>query len=227
MRPLLVLAVCALAVPSMAQTTYDLTFKPKKGAKSVYQLSFDIEGYGQQIIYKAKITNETVDEKEDGSYIIATYQSEHEVIVSGQSQKTTETITSVTTYDKLGKPLAMGGDNATAASMRVANLTSFISSATPVKIGDTWTVRIAGDKEKGTVGVTHTYKFLSVEKQGGKDVAVVDVSVIEGSGDTPASAKGKAWIEISTGETIRFEAKMTNMPSDGGPASGKVTLVRQ
>lgn len=226
MKSLLSLALFSLAVVSTAQT-YDLSYKPTKGSKSVYLLTFNIEGYGQQIIYKAKVTNETVDSKEDGSYIIATYQTDHEVIVSGQSQKTTETITSVTTYDKVGRPIAMGGDNATPASLRVANLTSFIAPPASVKIGEGWTSRIAGDKEKQTVSVVHTYKLLSVEKQNGKDVALVEFTVTEGAGDAPASAKGKAWIELSNGETIRYEAMLTNMPSDGKPESGKVTLVRQ
>jgi hypothetical protein len=110
--------------------------------------------------------------------------------------------------------------------MRVANLTSFIAPPSAIKIGESWTVKIEADQEKGAVAATHSYKLVSVQNQGGKDVAVVEFTVTE-SGEKGASAKGKAWVEVATGETIRYEATMKNMPTDGGPASGKVVLVRQ
>jgi hypothetical protein len=225
MRSLPLVLFCVLAVQASAQT-FDLGFKPTKGSKTNYTLSFAIDGQSQKIVYRAKIRNEVVDAKEDGSYIVASYQTGHEVLVDGVSKQTAaDTITTVTTYDKVGKPSAIGGDNANPVSFRVANLTSFIAPPTVMKVGETWTVRILGDKAKGTVDVNHAYKLASVEKQAGKDVAVVEFTVTE-VGANGASAKGKAWIDLSNGETVRYEATMTNMPSDGGPVNGKVTLVR-
>lgn len=227
-RLLVVLAAgLALAGQASAQT-YDLGHKPKKGAKTVYALTFNIDGQGQTIVYKAKITNETVDIKEDGGFLVASYQTDHQVLIGGQSQQTaSETITSVTTYDKYGKPVTMGGDDTSPMAYRTANLTSFIAPVTQMKVGESWKATVQANRETGAVAATHHYMLVAVEKQAGKDVAVIEFSVTESTGSNPASAKGKVWIDLSNGEMVRYEAEMKAMPNDAGPVSGKVVMVRQ
>ena len=226
---MLTAAIAATIAAHAGAQTFDLLFKPTKGMKAVYTLSFDIDGQPQPTIYQAKLTNEVVDVREDGTYLSAMSQAEHKAIIGGKvSQQNGQVITAVTTYDKFGRPLANGGDNATPASFRVANLTSFIAPKSEVKVGDEWTVAIKADKDLQTVDVTHVYKLLAIEVQGVKSVAVVEVSAVEGSGANPATAKGKFWIDAANGEMVKYEAAIGNMPTDdGGYFSGKVSIVKQ
>ncbi len=226
-RPLFALAAL-LAVASQATAqTYDLGHKPKKGTKTAYTLTFNINGQGQTIVYKAKISNEVVEVKEDGSFLMAMYQSEHQVSVGGVPQQTaSETITSVTGYDRYGKPVTMGGDDTTPNAYRTANLTSFIAPVAPMKVGESWKATIVANRETGAVAATHNYMFVGTEKQNGKDVAVIEFTVAESTGANPASAKGKVWIDLATGETVRYEADVKAMPNEAGPVSGKVVMVR-
>lgn len=223
-RSLVFAALLAAAVAQAGQQAYTVLYKPVKGSKAVYTLSFAIDSPGTQVTYQAKLTNEVVDVKDDGTFIMASYQSDGVTIVDGKKEPSpAETITAVTTYDKLGVPTAIGGDNATPESFRVANLTSFLAPSKPVAVGETWTVSIAADKEKGTRAVTHTYKIVSVDK----GTALIDMSVVETAAEFPGSAKGRVWVNLESGEQTKFDLVVKNMPIGSVYIDGKVTITKQ
>ena len=222
---LLLAAMAAHAGPQ----SYEIKFAPTKGTKSVFTMAFEIGGTQQTTVYQSMITEEIVDVKEDGSYLTASYQTEHKVFVGGKMvQNSPQTITAVTTYDKSGRPLTIGGDNASPSSYRVANTTSFMYPDRAVAIGETWSVSVPESKDHGSRLTTNTYKLASVEKQGEKQVAVVEVAAAEKSGDSPTTVTGKFWIDLASGAVVRYEAKIQNMPTESGPTySGHITIVRQ
>jgi hypothetical protein len=224
MKTLAVAVVLASAAAYAAVQAHTIQFKPVKGAKTVYQLTFAIDGQGPQVVYQAKLTNEIVEVKEDGSFITASYQTEGVTTVDGKKQPSLgETVTAVTTYDKFGKPVAIGGDNATPESFRVANLTSFISPTCPVEVGGTWSAVVQADAEQKTRKVTHTYKLLSVQD----GAATVEMSAVEEAAQFPASAKGRVTVDLKTGEQTKFDLVVKNMPIGAVYVDGKVTITKQ
>jgi hypothetical protein len=223
-RPLALAAVLAAVAVQAAQQTYAIQYKPVKGSKTVYSITFDIDSPSLKVTYAAKLTNEVVEVKGDGAFIMASYQSDGVTTVDGVKQPSAaETITAVTTYDKFGKPTAIGGDNATPESFRVANLTSFVAPAKAVSVGETWTVKISADEKEKTRAVTHIYRVLSIDK----GVAVVDMSAVESAADFPASAKGRVWVSLANGEQTKFDLLVKNMPIGGVYIDGKVLITKQ
>ena len=223
-RHLAVLALVAAFTQASAQT-YDLSPRFEKGTKSVYNLTFDIETPGQKVIYKSKLRNEIIDVKEDKSYITASYQTDHVLVVDGKNaQSNAEELTEVTTYDKHGRPTAIGGDMTDGASFRVANLTSFIAPSKAVKIGESWSVSIKASEKDGTRDVTHRYKLLQITKINNAEVAEVQVNVAEDTKENPASTKGKVWVNIKTGETVRYQVDIKNMLVGPQYVNGSVTI---
>ncbi len=223
-RPLVIAALLAAAAVQAGQQNYSIQYKPVKGSKTAYSLSFAIDSPSIKVTYEAKIVNEVVEVKDDGTFIMASYQSDGVTIVDGVKQPSAaETVTAVTTYDKLGVPMAIGGDNATPESFRVANLTSFLAPGRPVAVGESWTVKIAADEKEKTRAVTHTYKVVSVDK----GVAIVDMSVVESTTDFPASAKGRVWVNLANGEQTKFDLLVKNMPIGNVYIDGKVLITKQ
>lgn len=220
------LVALALVVPAVSQAQgVSLKFKPIKGDKSVYDLSFDIEGLGQSLVYKAKVENEVVEVKEDGTYVVASNQGDAVVVSEGVEQATSApTTTSVSTFSALGRTLKIAGDEATPESFRVANLTSFVAQEAPIEIGQSWTVDIEADAEAGTVSVKHVYKFLRKETTDGKEIAVVEFSSEEISGSNPCSAKGTLTIEIATGRQLTYSAQVKDLPVGPQFVSGKLEV---
>lgn len=217
---LAVLSIAAVAQAGQAQT---IVYKPVKGAKTVYSLSFAIESPGLKVTYEAKLTNEIVDVKPDGTFIVASYQSDGVTIVDGKKEPSTaETITAVTTYDKYGKPKAIGGDNATPESFRVANLTSFIAPTKAVGVGDTWSVQIPASDVEKTPSAIHTYKVLAIDK----GVATIEMTVVDTAKDYPGSAKGRVWVNVANGEQTKFDLAVKNMPIGGAYIDGKVVITK-
>lgn len=221
----LALAALALAAAAHAgQQAHTILFKPVKGSKTVYSLSFVFDSTGTQVTYQAKLTNEVVDVKEDGAFIVVSYQSDHVTIVNGKKEPSqAETITAVTTYDKYGRPTAVGGDEATPASFRVANLTSFIAPQKDVEVGESWVVDIPANEKEKTPAIKHTYKLVTVQD----GVAIVEMTALESLSDYPGSVRGRVWVELKTGEQTKFDLAVKNMPIGEMYVDGKVLITRQ
>lgn len=221
------LAVSALLLATVAHAglqNHDIRFKPEKGHKAVYKLAFAIVSQGPQVVYEAKLTNEIVEVREDGTYITASYQTDGVTIVDGKREPSLgETITAVTTYSKYGKPVAIGGDNATPSSFRVANLTSFIAPMNTVKVGESWSAKIEANTEQKTPAATHTYKLVSVEN----GIATVEMSAVETGGEYPGSAKGRVTINLASGEQTKFDLQVKNMPIGDVYIDGRVVITKQ
>lgn len=201
---------------------YSLDYRPTKGEKLEFLLTFDIDGYGQPLVYRAKVVNETVEVFENGEYLIAASQSDSVVLLDGVEQQTAaEESTAVTRYDKSGRPLSIAGDNATPESMRVANLTSFIGPGRAIKVGDEWSIDIKGDKEAGTADVVQKYRLMQVVE----GVCVVEMQAAETTGANKASAKGLVKIDFKTMQALSYEAAVVDLPVGIQMVSGKLTIV--
>ena len=208
--------------------TYDLSLRPVKGQKTTYSLTFDITGQGDKMTVKAKLVNEIVDVKDDGTFIAASYQSDHQLFINDKPQKTTPgTVTGVTTYDKFGRPLKVGGDDAGTETMRIARLTSYVAPEGPVKVGDSWKDFMPADKDAGTPSVAHTYTLQSVDMKDGRQVATIEVATSETSEVHPGSTQGILTLDVKTGEQLSYEVQVGNFPVGGQYVDGKVTLVRE
>jgi len=225
-------AVTAALMAAFAQAApqeYDLRFKPTKGTETFYSLRFLIEGVAEKTVYSALLTNEIVDVREDGSYITASYQTEHKLTIAGEDKTSNaETITAVTTYDRLGRPIAIGGDEATPESFRVANLTSFLAPSSPVSVGGTWSVTVPANLVYDTRAVKHDYKLVGFETVVGRRAAVVEVAAAEeGGGRFTASTKGRVWVDAENGETLKYDVTVSNMPIGDAAVSGSVLIEKR
>lgn len=226
-RTLTVPAILLAFVAQAQVQTYDLSIKPVKGKKTTYALTLEIAGQGQRLTIHAKLVNEIVDVKEDGGFIAASYQSDHKLFVNDKAQPAIEeSVTGVATYDKQGRPLTIGGDQAGPDTMRIAKLTSFVAPKAPVRVGEEWRDLVPKDKETGSNAVVHNYKLRSVETQNGLRVAVVDVTTTETTDELAGSTKGIVVIDLDTGEQVRYEVQVRNFQVGDQYVNGKVTLVK-
>lgn len=224
-RTLVALTLLTAAFVQASAQKYDLSPRFTAGNATVYDLTFRIDGMPQKTTYKSKLENEIIDVRDDGSYITSSTQTDHKLIIDGKEvDSPSEELTEVTTYDKNGVPMQMGGDMDSPESFRVAFLTSFLAPSKPVAINETWVIDIAADQEKRIRKVKHTYKLLRISKIGEIEVAEVSIKVREISEDHPASVLGKVWVDIKTGETVRYQIEVLDLPIGAEYIDGGVLI---
>ncbi|MCH7685936.1 MAG: hypothetical protein IH899_04520 [Planctomycetes bacterium] len=66
--------------------------------------------------------------------------------------------------------------------------------------------------------------FLKIVKLKGHEVAEIQLSVKETASDHPASAFGKVWIDVKTGNMIKYQVEVKNMPFGDQYINGKVLI---
>ena len=94
----------------------------------------------------------------------------------------------------------------------------------PLEIGKAWTVTIPADAKNETRKIVHTNRLLKIMTLKGREVAEIQISALETSDDHPASAYGKVWIDLKTGNTIKYQVDVKNMPVGPQYINAKVLI---
>lgn len=209
---LVVLAVLASAAP---QRTFTLIRTLTLLEVSVYDLKVSIsaEDLGQPITFNAKLHEQVTDIKEDGSYVIASSQTDQHLFVGGVEQTGVQDEPPVLTiFTRSGLPINVAGESATPSTLRLAIINAIIAPPKPVSVGSGWAIEVEANKETGAVSAEIRYRVTGIEKIGDREVLVVTVKGKELTGDDPASSDGTAWIDTSTFQIVKAVSTLKNAP---------------
>lgn len=224
-RTLVALTLLTAACVQASAQKYDLSPRFTAGDATVYDLTFRIDGMPQKTTYKSKLENEIIDVRDDGSYITSSTQTNHKLIIDGNEvDSPSEELTEVTTYNKLGVPTVMGGDMDSPEAFRMAFLTSFLAPSKTIAINETWVVDVKANAENSVRKMKHTYKLLRITKIGDQQVAEIRLTVKEISDDHPATVLGKVWVDVKTGETVRYQVEVLDLPIGSEYIDGGVLI---
>lgn len=209
---LVVLAVLASAAP---QRTFTLIRTLKVLDISVYDLKVSIsaEELGQPITFNAKLHEQVADIKEDGSYVIASSQTDQHMFLDGvEQQGVQEDPPVMTIFTRSGLPIGVAGETATPNTLRLAIINAIVAPPKPVSVGSAWAIEVEANKETGAVSAEIKYRVTGIEKIGGREVLVVTVKGKELTGDNPASSDGTAWLDTTTFQIVKAVSTLKNAP---------------
>ena len=104
---------------------------------------------------------------------------------------------------------------------RVFNATSPIFIDKPVGVGDSWSHSFPANSDMGTHAAKGDYKIEAEEKLDGADTFRISFQYSENDGERPISSKGTLWVEKSSGDTVKTDIQLENVPF-GPPQSGAI-----
>ena len=219
----LLVATCAVAIAAVDAIT--LKYAPKVGDSLKYKMTGQLQIMGTSADIAGDFEYKVTKVDTDGSYTIESSQKNMQVSFGGQNMNPPDS--KDTTVSKAnGEIVDYQTDHQDPNAWRMAELNSFVYPDKPVSVGDTWQSKVAADTKKGTVAATCDYKVDSLEKVGSHDTAKIKVSYKETEGSDPASSEGFVWLDTKDSAVVKSEANWTNVPSQQGPISAKISLSR-
>jgi hypothetical protein len=91
----------------------------------------------------------------------------------------------------------------------------------PLGVGEAWTRDIAADAARGVPAARAEMKLVGFEKIGATDTAKVTMKYTE-TGGSGVTSTVVAWLDRATGEQVKVEAEVQNLPMSG---MGTVTMI--
>lgn len=115
-------------------------------------------------------------------------------------------------------------------SVRLIEATSVVFPQQPVGVGDSWSYTYQPNDKLGIRTGKADFKIDGEETVASADTFRVELSFTETFGEHPITAKGTLWVEKSSGDTVKSDLQVDNVPF-GGPdaptlASGHFTSQR-
>lgn len=222
--------VAALSVAAFAiQDGVSLKRAAKAGESLKYRLKADVDFQGTEIALTMQVTEKTSKVEANGNYVVESAQSNGKIVFGGQEMDAPDS-TQVTTYTATGEIIEIKADQVDSNAYRTANLTAFITSDKPVKVGDTWTTEIKKNDKTGAVAAKGTYKVEGEEKVGDHECFKVKYTTkeVEG-GESAATCDATSWISKKDGSIVKSEGMWKNVPFPGapGPINAKFSLTRE
>jgi hypothetical protein len=223
--PFLILTVAATRAQAMPTVR---TFQVGDEAK--FQLKMDVTLFGDQATYSADVLEKITEVGADG-YTVTLTQSNYRVFLFGEEGAVNDKDLPVATQvlAKNGALTALRGDVTSANAYRLAAMRAVVLPTAEVKEKGTWSASFATDSTRGLAARQADYTWEATEKLLGKDCAKVAIAYKETEGSEPTNAKGHAWIDLKTGQTLKLELEFENLVVPGGPGglTGKLSYVRQ
>ena len=191
---------------------------PQLGDESKFHLRAEFEIFGQQSTFTSTLLSKVVKIDEKGQIETEDKQTGSKIKFGDSEQDVPESKSAdVTVTNSKGEILEIRGELTDPDTYRMAQLTTITFSDKAIAMGGTWKVDAVANKRLGTPSSTCTYKLDSMAKIGVWDTAVITYEYKETSGAAPASASGKAWINLKDGATVKLESKLTKAPMPGSP----------
>jgi hypothetical protein len=211
----LALAWLIIGAGAATQEAVSLRFTPAENQENKYKLEVKLKYNSEDITFSADLSNRVVQVLDDGSFVVATTQKNAQMLLAGSPVKYPETNPTFTTYSKLGQASGITGDDINSEDYRFTNLTALIWPDHPVKIDEAWSIEQKGNAETGAIATKGQYRLLAQEEILGRKCNKVSFEVIEQAGSDPASAKGIAWVDRTTGFTVKLAAELKKAPLAG------------
>lgn len=82
----------------------------------------------------------------------------------------------------------------------------------PVDVGSTWEIEFPRNDRVGLPRAVGTYRFVGRETVNGVATAKIEVDYREAQGSPPITSNGSVWVEIASGDNVKSELKIENVP---------------
>jgi hypothetical protein len=115
----------------------------------------------------------------------------------------------------------------TSLSLRISQASAQIYSAQPVGVGDAWSFTFPVNKDWGTFAGTANFKLVGIETVGGIRVAKIEYTYLETGAPRNIKSSGTNWVEIASGQVVKYEGKYENVPFDFGGEEEVVASVAE
>lgn len=221
----LVLAWTLLGLTAPVQEPVTLKLTPVENMENKYTLKVNLNYDKSDLVFTADLSNRVVQIMEDGSFIVASTQRNAQLVVTGVPVKgDPNKAPTFTTYAKDGRTATISGDDIGPDDYRFSNLTALVWPGHAVKNEETWTVETKGNADTGAIETKSVYRLLSQEELLGRKCNKVGFEIAETAGSKPASAKGVAWVDRTTGFTVKMAVELKNAPLAGQIVDAVVEL---
>jgi len=191
------------------------------------QLAIDMAGNAAQMGVRevSKVTVTAVGQ--DGAVTMTGQSESMEMTVNGQvvpapvSEPSTVVVKADNTLVSHSKATADGIEG------RMFYATTPMFSDKPVAVGDSWTRQIKAQPAMGVMAGTSEFKLLAFEKVNGVDTAKLSMTYKETDAGATLTCTGTFWIDRATGEEVKSEYQVNNVPMMGmGTMSGSLKVNR-
>jgi len=199
----------------------------KVGDTIKYRMKADLDLKGSTVSLTSLITEKVTKVADDGTYTIDSKTTEGKVAYQGETTPQADGATTVT-FKANGQLVLYIAEQDDPNIYRMVNLQSLHFSPNPVKVGDSWNVTIPKD-DRGSVDASGTCKVEAQEQVLGHDTLRIHVILKESIDKDPASVDATYWVDPKDGSVVELTGTWTNAPwpSPVGPATAKVTLMRE
>lgn len=101
-------------------------------------------------------------------------------------------------------------------TMRLTQASLMVFSDKAVGVGDTWSHSFPGNKDWGTEKARADFKLVAFEDVGGIKTAKIEFTYAEQDAKRSIKGTGAHWVELATGDVVKSESKLENVPFDFG-----------
>ncbi|MFQ3669689.1 MAG: hypothetical protein SNJ61_12490 [Fimbriimonadaceae bacterium] len=228
------IALVALAAGAFAYAQTDgisLVRQVKVGDTKRFKMSFEIDIMGMMAVYSATQVETVREVREDGSYIVQSTQNDVKIVFGDQDLPVDNTGSLTTVFERNGMVRSVESsepDMGGSAAFRIANMTSIVVPDTPVNVGSKWEQEIRGSAKTDNVGGKATYSVVATERVAGIETLVIEMRYVETSGEAPATAEGRIWLDVRDGSLVKLTATLRNAPFPQAPApiDARLTIER-
>lgn len=232
MRPFRTLATMlsfgVAVLPALGQSTVTLALRAKVGQTMRYkgEGALTLEAAGQKLtmeITQTEKVNVTAVSSE-GNITVETRTESYEMSVNGtkvpdESRDEVTTITVRPNRTLVAYKRDTAEPDPSNLSVRLYAATTPVLPDKPVGVGNKWSHTYKEDTDLGTRAAHADFELLALEKVQGVDTAKIRMIYKESAGSPALGASLTAWIEVSTGDTVKSETEVENVPFGDGPAS--------
>ena len=235
----ILVSIALFTAGAHAQEKVTLLFKAKAGQTMRYRaegtLTLDVAGQKLTIELKQTEKIAITSVADNGNVTYESTTESYEATLNGQKmpdeerdEKTTVTVRPDRTLVAHKRDSAE--PDASKLSVRLYCATSPVFAPNPVGVGDKWTHEYKPDADVGIRAGSGEYEVLAYEKAAGVDAVKIRITYRETEGSPALAARVTVWVEKSTGDTVKSETEVENVPFGEGPmsalAAGKLTESR-
>lgn len=213
--------VCIVAASALAQSTFDLAFKPTVAEKQRYQIKMQAQNintgqgemaFGVTLVIRNEVKEVTETEigYESVTESIKVSFNGTEIDPPGMDQAMKPIAYRLSRRGELIRrdAAATGGMS---TPMRFEHMISFTYPEGPVKPGDSWTREIKADPASQVVAARAKFTFEGVETVRSMRTFKVSVAYSELEGQRPMGMIGTAWFDPANGSVVQVKANMNDV----------------
>ncbi len=222
------IAILLIAASAYALDGVVLKYTAKKNDVQKTRIKGKIEAQGLEISIEMVNQSTVSDVAADGTITSVEKLVSGKFTLNGTEQEIDNSSSMTTIMKPNGEIKEIKADEVTEIAYRAHNLMSFIAPSEEVKVGSSWDVDHAANKDTKAPAFKTKGKIVGEETIGGSETFKIEFKNIETEGTDPSSIEGTIWVDKSNCELVKSTQKWGNvtMPGSPFPVSGSFTMER-